>query len=420
MAKCQKPAIPKIIIIGGGIQGISVALALAKQGVTSTILESQSELMRGASYGNEGKIHLGLVYALDHTGDTGIEMLKGAHSFSPLLDRWCGDLPWHKWKSSGFRYAIMPGSMAEIPVLENYYEQLRTRLPDAIGNLPVKPSYFGKSIEWMWKRSKTTKSSPIVNGNHVPCIDTEEIAIDVQLFSNKLREIVSGKPEITVRPNSRVINVERLNNGFKLEIESAGKTCHLDADVVINCAWTDRIRLDRLASVEIEDTPLSYRIKHRVIVQPLSSDNDLVPVTMVQGPYGDIVPYKNGSIYLSWYPECRTYFNHLPPPAEIYGAETLSAIADRTLTKMSELFPALHSSKILTCSPGVIVAEGTSDVDDPESKLHRRSTSGPRGGNGWWSVDTGKLTLAPLHGEETARLVLQELGIGSGIKYAAG
>ena len=403
---------PKIIIIGAGIQGISVALALAKRGVDSTIIESHANPMRGASYGNEGKIHLGLVYALDHSGDTGLEMLKGAHSFSPLLDSWCGKLPWHKWTSKGFRYAMMPSSLAEPSALKKYYEKLRLSLPHAIDNLPVRPSYFGKEVDWMWKEATDSLGSPSINGHHIPCIDTEEIAIDVRLFSAKLTSIIQQHPDISLRCHTRVINVDPFENGYKLHIESSGEKSTINADVVINCTWENRIKIDQLASVEIKDTPLSYRIKHRVVVKPREMINNLKPVTMVQGPFGDVVPYKDGSIYLSWYPECRTYFEQLPPPHELSDTKSLNAIASRTLEQMSAMYSDLVGAKIISCSPGIIVAEGTRDVDDPKSELHRRATSGVHGGNGWWSVDTGKLTLAPLHGDTTARLVLEELGIG--------
>ena len=403
---------PKIVIVGAGLQGLCVALALSKHGLDCTVLERRPEPIRGASYGNEGKIHLGFVYALDSSLRTGIEMLRGALSFSPLLDEWCGPLPWHEWKSAGFRYAVMPGSMAALPALETYYENLRLLLPRVVSDLPIKSSYFGETLGWMWKSATTTSGSPLNKGIPVASIDTEEVALDTNLFSDALVEIIRLRNGITLRCNTRVAAAERLVSGFGLVLEKPEGTERMVADVVINCAWTDRIRLDRMVDAASQDTPLSYRVKHRIVVRPQHGTRNLMPVTMVQGPYGDVVPYKDGSVYLSWYPACRTYFDKKPPAQEIHAPSALDAIAKRTLNEMSNMFPDLANAQILSCSPCVIVAEGTRDVDDPDSELHRRSDSGPRGGNGWWSVDTGKLTLAPLHGEATAQLVLEELGLG--------
>ncbi|MEX0620076.1 MAG: FAD-dependent oxidoreductase, partial [Solirubrobacterales bacterium] len=81
----------EMLIIGGGLQGVTAALALAARGIRSRILESRSQLLRGASYRNEGKVHLGFVYALDESGVTARKMVEGALTFSDLIEGWCGE-----------------------------------------------------------------------------------------------------------------------------------------------------------------------------------------------------------------------------------------------------------------------------------------------------------------------------------------
>ncbi|QDV49441.1 FAD-dependent oxidoreductase [Gimesia fumaroli] len=82
-----------IVVLGAGLQGTCVALSLAHRGYAVTLIESHPAPLRAASLRNEGKIHLGFVYALDHSGATQRKMLEAALCFSPLLDRWCGALP---------------------------------------------------------------------------------------------------------------------------------------------------------------------------------------------------------------------------------------------------------------------------------------------------------------------------------------
>ena len=405
---------PSIVIIGAGLQGVSVALALAERGVATTVLERREAPMRGASHGNEGKIHLGLVYALDPTLATGIEMLRGAHTFGPLLDRWCGPLPWSTMVTEGFRYAVMPDSLAQPDQLEHYYERLKASLGDALDALPVAPGHLGGDIDWLWKRAGDAHCSPRVDGVPVPCFDTQEIAVDTSLLGARLAEHLRARPEIELLGDTRVERARRVGDRFELDVAHGGARRTIAADGVINCAWYERGRLDAMVDRQEPRAPTSYRVKHRVIVKPGSGAGPFRPVTMVQGPYGDLSLFRDGSVYLSWYPECRTYFDRLPPADELLQPEVLDAIATMTLGKMTNIFPALAEARILSCSPCVIIAAGTRDVDDPASELHRRSTSGPSGGDGWWSVDTGKLTLAPLHGESTARLVLQEFGLDAG------
>ena len=53
-------------------------------------------------------------------------------------------------------------------------------------------------------------------------------------------------------------------------------------------------------------------------------------------------------------------------------------------------------------SGGVIFAWGDRDIDDPSSELHQRYDIGPKSWGRYHSVDTGKLTMAPLFGKQVA------------------
>ena len=251
---------PRIVIIGAGLQGLSVALALAHRGVPSLVVERREAALRGASHGHEGKLHLGLVYALDDTLETGVEMLRGAHAFAPLLDRWCGPLPWAAWRSDGFRYLVMPGSLASVARLEAYYSRLREALPRALEGLPVAPSYVGTAVTWLWRRAQDNAEMPVLNGQRLAAIDTEEVTVDTRLLTGLLAERVRRNPLITMRCNRDVADVAGTDTGYRLSVTHAGRREEIVADAVINCAWTDRIRLDRLAGVDGGGDALCYRV----------------------------------------------------------------------------------------------------------------------------------------------------------------
>jgi len=106
-----------------------------------------------------------------------------------------------------------------------------------------------------------------------------------------------------------------------------------------------------------------------------------------------------------------TVIERRPGPMREASFRSADRIADGTLAALVEYFPALDGAEVLSCDSGVIVARATCDVHDPASGLHSRSESGIRGGDGWWSIDTGKLTLAPLRGERAARQICEELGL---------
>ena len=71
--------------------GSSAALLLARQrGVRVTLFDRAAAPLEGASRRNEGKIHLGFVYANDPSRRTARVMMRGALCFAPLMRRWLG------------------------------------------------------------------------------------------------------------------------------------------------------------------------------------------------------------------------------------------------------------------------------------------------------------------------------------------
>jgi glycine/D-amino acid oxidase-like deaminating enzyme len=57
----------KVAVLGGGFQGCCAAIVLASRGVECTIFDQDREILNRAASANEGKIHLGYMYASDPT-----------------------------------------------------------------------------------------------------------------------------------------------------------------------------------------------------------------------------------------------------------------------------------------------------------------------------------------------------------------
>lgn len=87
-----------------------------------------------------------------------------------------------------------------------------------------------------------------------------------------------------------------------------------------------------------------------------------------------------------------------PHVAHQVAADTQSAIAG--------WYPGFAASQVAQVDAGAIVARGRTDVDDPASRLHDRTHIGVNSLDGYHSVDTGKLTTAPLFAIEAADRVL--------------
>ena len=77
-----------IAIFGAGILGTCTALELADRGHRLTVFERNAEPLSEASLYNEGKLHLGFVYAADPSFRTAERMIRGAAQFMDVLGRW--------------------------------------------------------------------------------------------------------------------------------------------------------------------------------------------------------------------------------------------------------------------------------------------------------------------------------------------
>jgi glycine/D-amino acid oxidase-like deaminating enzyme len=74
-------------VLGGGLQGCCAALALADRAANVTLFDKNDALLSRAAVANEGKIHLGYMYAGDPTLSTAKTMMAGALAFAPFFER---------------------------------------------------------------------------------------------------------------------------------------------------------------------------------------------------------------------------------------------------------------------------------------------------------------------------------------------
>jgi glycine/D-amino acid oxidase-like deaminating enzyme len=385
----------EVTIIGGGIQGATVALALAERGVSSTILERGPKPLGAASLRNEGKLHLGFVYALDRSGATATAMVEGALTFTPLLERWCGELDWVPNRSDRFAYVAVEGGLADPDELELHYQAVMAEIGRVADELGC--HYLGD--ESMTDVVRGRGPAPgLRNGLASAWFETPERSVDPRMICDTLAGAIADEPRIELLTGHEVTGVERDGAGFLLDADTPSGRVRIGAPRVVNCSWESRLELDRRALGEAARG--CYRVKHQVIVRG-GDASGLRPLTMVQGPYGDLVPWPGGDTYISWYPVARTHFGD--QPANSLASDP--AVAAATLEQMARLVPGLAGFSVSDHGPGHIVAAGTSDIDDPSSGLHSRSHAGVAGSDGWWSPNSSKLTTAPLASERCAALV---------------
>jgi hypothetical protein len=151
-------------------------------------------------------------------------------------------------------------------------------------------------------------------------------------------------------------------------------------------------------------------LKYRVMVERPDILRAMPSLSFVLGPYGDVAAYRGGETYVSWYPECLRGWSHeIAPPLDWTAACTgrlprgeQLALGRRVLDAFDRLVPGLAQAEVRTVDAGVIFSWGHTDITDPASVLHRRDETGVTSVDGYHSVNTGKLTTAPLFAMDTA------------------
>jgi glycine/D-amino acid oxidase-like deaminating enzyme len=113
-----------VLIAGAGLQGSCIALELARLGIRVALLDQDAQPMNRASLRNEGKIHLGLMYANDRTFQSARLQLSGALRFRRLLQRWTGRGADRLRTSTSFIYLVARDSVLEPDALAHHYARV--------------------------------------------------------------------------------------------------------------------------------------------------------------------------------------------------------------------------------------------------------------------------------------------------------
>ena len=403
-----------VAVLGAGFQGVCVAIELALRGIDVDLYDRGDRPITRAGLHNEGKIHLGFVYANAPGLATTRLLARGALAFEGLMRRWTGlDTPLSL--SSPHEYAVPRESLLPAPVIAAHFARVRAIVREAAA--ADGGTYLGQDAGTL-----DFTPAPVderYDPRHVVArFRTDERAVDTRALADILRRRVADEPRIRFVGRTTITGVVREADGYALAATvEDGRPGDLPSyRHVLNCLWESRLAVDRTVGRDPAHPPL-HRLKHGVFLRLDQPRDDLPSATFVLGEVGDIVNFGAGRLYLSWYPVARTALSRELAPPDWPGTvdeATATAMVERTLAAFGRLVPAvdgLSESVVAREVPGaVIVAAGRTDIDDPRSQLHERSAIGVWSERGYHSVDPGKYTMAPLFATEAADRVCEDLG----------
>lgn len=407
----------RIAIIGGGLAGCLTALVLARRGLHCEIFEKNKHELFEASYFNEGKVHLGFLYAKDFTGETHRLMSRGAASFRTIVDELTG-FDTVEALSTPFLYAVHRDSLVSPEQFAAHLSRCTEEFAHSLrlkntaggyvdGRRKVTYELLDKS-EWVSDLDQSLFSA---------VFQTDEFGVDPRILAAAVSRAVRENSRVTLHTSSRVERV--LNSPHRrLSLVNAEDETMGDGyfDIVVNSSWADLLRIDKSMGIPLPvDWSYRFKLANRVF-RPVSAE-DLSSVTVVLGAFGDIVNYgKEGGVFLSWYPSGRLLMTDDVDLADWNGedfrSQRTSAYEDsrRIWESMSKKVRDLNLNlSEVDSRGGMILATGRLDVDDPTSLLHSRVQIGLKTRGHYISFNTGKYTVAPLMATKAADMVEQLL-----------
>lgn len=401
----------KIAVLGGGILGCCTALELARRGYAVDLYDASSSLLSKASYFNEGKIHTGIIYARDESLETAQLLIDGAIHFQQALSRWI-DVEGSLVSSSPFLYCVANDSLVNSDDLESYYGECQSLFNETWQQSGL--SYLGRGTGLEFRRLEESEWDSGINPEYFDALfETNEYAVDPTVIAARLNDAVRVSPKVRLRLEHYVESVEDTSSGnLEVVIRDPKGVRHSEIyDQVVNCLWQDRLRLDIGRGIPAPKTWMHrYKFSNRIHA-PIP---ETVPsLTIVLGPYGDIVNYRGQSLFLSWYPTgIGGISSEVTPPdwdatiTDEHRLEVFWASYEAWCKRCPALRQLEFDESQLELGGGVIYALGSTDVDDYDSKLHDRYEVGIESYGNYHSVDTGKYTLAPMLAVRVADRIL--------------
>ena len=384
-------------VLGAGIMGCSVALELARRGCQVLLVDAADVPFSGASRWNEGKLHLGYLYAGDPTLATARHVLPGGLAFMDTVRDLLGCDIGPAITAQDDLYLVHRDSVVDAAAMQARFEALSALVSSTPGadRYPGDASRARTQVLSRAELDGCADTRFITAGFRVP-----ERSVSTRWIADRYVEALRSEPGIELAMSTQV-------DGLR-PVQVAGRerwlletVAPIDGgfDAVVNALWAGRLSVDRSAGLQAEPG-WSHRYRLSLFVhtaRPVAADS----VVVSTGPFGDIKNYNGRDFYLSWYPAGLMVEGHdvLPPDVPAPGpAERERIIAD-IRSGLGALLPTTHAildqADSVQLQGGWVFAQGRGSLADPAASLHRRDRFGIVARGGYVSVDTGKYSVAP-------------------------
>ena len=358
-----------------------------------------------ASRWNEGKIHLGFLYAADPSLRTALRLLPGGLAFKGIVEQLLSVSLDHCITREDEIYMIRRDSIVNPDAAAHYFKQVKHLLQDLEKSAGYLVDVSNPTVEVLSRQEIELIADPrqIAAAYRVP-----ERSVSTNWLADRYAEAISLERLIEPMLRSRVVRVQ--SNGSKSgqwDVETETET-HGPFDYVVNALWEGKLLIDSLLGLQPQ-SEWSHRYRLSLFVRTTRPVRSPSIVFMI-GPFGDAKNYNDRDFYLSWYPaglikEDHSMRPNYPELDDIKGSQIEFAI----VKELGTLFPSVNAiyeqRESLRLAGGWVFAMGAGSLAEPTSTLHRRDRLGIRRSGTYISVDTGKYSMAPYLAQSVSTLI---------------
>ena len=402
-------AVPRVAVLGAGIMGSATALFLARLGMDVTVVDEAPAPFTGASRWNEGKIHLGFLYAGDPTGATAVKLLPAGLAFKALTEELIGTALGGHVTPTDDIYLVHRRSVVPAAAVEEHLSTVAGRA----GEHPEAGRYLVDVSRCRVRALARTEIAEIANADEVVAgFAVPERSVETTWVADRFVEALADETRIAPAMNTRVAGVRpAADGGWQVDCRPPVAARF---DAVVNALWHGAPAVD--ATVGLAPAAAwSHRFRLALFVRA-APDVAAPSAVLVTGPFGDIKNYGGGRFYLSWYDAGLVAEGRglAPPPLPVLDAPARERVGTAIVAELGARIPAARhvvAAAVETrLEGGWVFAVGEGSLADRDATLHRRDRFGVRRRGTYFSVDPGKYSTAPWLARRIADAVAAALG----------
>ena len=253
------------------------------------------------------------------------------------------------------------------------------------------------------------KIESLTNGTVRAGFCVPERSVNTVWVADRFVDALAAEPHIALRTGTLVVGVESIPDSWsapwKIRCEPEVDD---QFDFVVNALWEGRLAVD-LSLGLVPEAEWSHRFRLSLFVET-AGRLDFPCLVLATGPFGDVKNYDGHHFYLSWYPAGLVAQGEAIEPPQITTLPRATAMAESIRQGLTAVVPSVELvfdiARDTHLDGGWVFAMGRGSLDDPAASLHRRDRFGVRRMGTYFSVDTGKYSMAPWLARRIASQIL--------------